>query len=118
MARFAIILLLALSLVACGVAPVKLRTEVQEVYKPILHCPAPDWNELVRPELALEGLTSDMPAGEVVKRYKATVRQLQDYANRLEEALERYDATNDAYEELREQFTRQRELDGIADPTQ
>lgn len=115
MAKATITILLALLLVGCGSAPVKLRTETVEVFKPILYCPAPKWNELDRPELAIHQLTTDQAQspGEVAKHYKATVRQLEDYANRLERALQQYDSTNAAYEELRQQFLKERSMDGF-----
>lgn len=102
-----------LFLSGCSSAPVKLRTETVEVFRPILYCPAPNWDELGRPRLLVEKITPNMPAGEVAKHYKATVKQLEDYANRLERALQQYDSTNAAYEELRQQFLKERSMDGF-----
>ena len=113
MARYIIIFFLALFLVGCANQPVKLRTEVQEVFKPILYCPAPDWTGLEKPVLAIDGINSTTPPGEVAKRYKATVKQLESFADRLEHALRRYDATNEAYKTLKEDFLRQKQLDGF-----
>jgi len=113
MAKAIIIALLTVGLIGCGTAPVKLRTEVQEVFKPILYCPAPNWEGLARPELAIDGIAPSASPGEVAKRYKATVRQLEDYADRLEKALDKYDTTNEAYDELRKQFMEQRAKDGF-----
>ena len=104
MVKLVTISFFALILVGCGSQPVKLKTEVQYVNRPILYCPAPNWQELDRPDLAIEGITSDMSPGDVAKRYKATVKQLMDHARRLETTLRRYDKTSEAYDELREQF--------------
>lgn len=110
-----IVVVFAAFLTGCfGSVPVKTRTEVVEVHKPILYCPAPNWIEIQRPNsLAIDSITPNMSDGEVVKRYKATVKQLQDYAERLELSLERYDSTNAAYEELRKEFLKEKELDGF-----
>ena len=109
------IILLAL-LAGCSGTPVKLRTETVEVFKPILYCPAPNWEGLDSPEpLTIEGINENTPPGEVVKRFKATVKQLQDYAERLERALEKYDTTNEAYDELKQQFLLQQKLDGFTE---
>lgn len=114
MAKRITALLIVLLLAGCGSSPVKLRTETVEVFKPILYCPAPNWNELDRPEpLAIDMITPDMEPGEVAKRYKATIIQLQDYADRLQRALEKYDSTNEAYKELRKQFIEDRGKDGF-----
>lgn len=107
-------LALILFLIGCSQQPVKLRTETVEVYKPILYCPAPDWTGLDRPSpLAIDSITKNTSGGEVVKRYKATIKQLQDYTDRLEERLKQYDRTSKSYEELKKQFIREKELDGF-----
>lgn len=107
-------LFLSIFLIGCGSNPVKLRTEVVEVHKPILYCPAPNWEEIKRPEvLPIDSITPGTPDGEVVKRYKATVKQLQDYSTRLERSLQQYDSTNAAYNELRKEFLKEKELDGF-----
>lgn len=114
MAKTITALLLVLLLAGCASGPVKLRTETVEVFKPILYCPAPNWDGLDRPNpLAIEEINPSMSAGEVVKRYKASIKQLQDYADRLEKSLQKYDSTNQAYEELRKQFLEQRARDGF-----
>lgn len=106
MGRLITIMLIVLSLTACmESAPVRVRTEVQEQFVPLLYCPAPKWEGLERPELPIDGITAEDSPGEVAKRYKATVRALQDHARRLERALEEYDTTNETYEELRKRFT-------------
>lgn len=118
MVRLTVILLSAILLVACGTTPVKLRTEVQEVYKPVLYCPAPNWQELDRPTLLIDEVTQDMPAGEVVKRYKGTIIQLQGYSDRLRRTLEQYDSTSDAYEELKREFEEKQKQDSSINPDQ
>jgi len=100
--------------VGCGTTAVKLRTETVEVFKPILYCPAPKWEDINRPDiLPIDGISDDSSPGEVAKRYKATVKELQGYVRRLELSLEKYDATNSAYEQLRQQFLKEKTLDGF-----
>jgi len=92
-------------LAGCGANPVKLRTETVEVVRPVLYCPAPNYNELARPDsLPIDSITPDMKDGEVAIRYKATVKMLQQYIQRLELGLEQYDDTSSALEELRLQL--------------
>lgn len=88
----------------CAGPQVRLKTEVQESYVPILYCPAPPVVE--RPELAIEKLTPELleHPGEVVKHYKATIIQLQGMVRELEEVLNQYDQNNEAYKELEKQF--------------
>lgn len=100
MVRVIAVALLASVLVGCGGVQ-KLRTETVEVVRPVLYCPAPNYEELARPEvLPIQSITPNMPAGEVALRYKATVRALQDYIQRLELSLEQYDDTSTALEAL------------------
>lgn len=107
-------LLVVLGLVGCGSSPIKTRTETVEVFKPVLYCPSPNWNELDRPSpLAIKGITPQTSAGEVAKFYTITIIQLQEYITRLEKTLQQYDDTNQAYEELRKQFFEQQEMDGF-----
>lgn len=118
MVRILAIGILSIILVGCGGNPVKPETNVVQVSKPILYCPAPNWKELGRPTLAIDGITDTTPDGEVVKRYKAAIKQLEDYSSRLEKALQRYDATNAAYAELRKQFLEQKAKGGFKEPSQ
>jgi hypothetical protein len=105
MVRVVLVALLATMIVGCGTNSVKLRTETVEVVRPILYCPAPNREELNRPDaLPIDSITSETPVGEVAVRYKATVKILQNYIKRLELSLDQYDNTNAAYEELRKQF--------------
>jgi hypothetical protein len=93
---------LVLLLAGCGSNPVKLRTETIEVVRPILYCPAPNYEELKRPDaLPIDMITSETPDGEVAVRYKATVKMLQQYIDRLELTLKQYDDTNSALDDLR-----------------
>lgn len=88
--------------------------EYVEVPKPILYCPRPNWKEIDPPEvLAIEGITVDSSPGEVAKRYKATIIQLRDYNKRLNKSLQKYDETHKAYEQLRQEFLRERLRDGL-----
>lgn len=101
-------LLLAPLIVGCG------SLQVKEVHKPILYCPAPNTDKIGRPDpLAHQSVTDNMSEGEVVKRYKASVKQLLDYSVRLEKALRKYDSTHEAYEQLRKEFLKQKQQDGL-----
>lgn len=113
MVKLIIAAIAATTLVGCA-GQVKIRTETIEVYKPILYCPAPNWEAIDRPvALAIEGITADSTPGEVAKRYKATVKQLQGYSKRLETSLTRYDKTHEAYETLRMEFAAAKIRDGF-----
>lgn len=84
----------------CATA-IKTRTETVDVVKPVLYCPAVDLTELGRPiKLPIEDIRDGMPAGEVAIRYKATVKSLLDYIQRLELTLEEYGKFNKSYDEL------------------
>lgn len=105
MARVILIALLIIILVGCGSNPVKTETEVQRVEVPILYCPAPE--DVQRPQLAIETITEDDTDGEIAKKYKATIKQLQSYSKQLEAQLDEYNNTNQSYEQLRERFRKQ-----------
>lgn len=95
---------MVLALAACGPGTVKLRTEVQQVYVPLLYCPAPP--DIMRPVLPIHALTdedADDP-GKVVVHYKATVLILEGYITELETIVNQYDKSNAEYEELRKRF--------------
>lgn len=106
---------ISIALVGCG--HVRLKTETVEVYKPILYCPAPNWDELARPVLAIDTMTPRQrkDLGEVAKHYKATVKQLIDYSYRLERELEQYDKTNEAYAKLKDEFMKAKVKDGFTE---
>jgi hypothetical protein len=88
-----------------GCSTIKWKTEVVEKKVPILFCPKPNWDNIDQPSiLAIDSITEQSPPGEVVKRYKATVIQLRDYAQRLEFALKQYEYTNEAYDTLKQEF--------------
>lgn len=107
MVKIFAILALALSLVACGPGTIKLRTEVQQVYVPLLYCPAPP--DILRPTLAIHSLSEEDAGdpGKVAMHYKATVKQLEGYVTELEAIVKQYDKVNDEYEELRNRFEEQ-----------
>ena len=91
----------------CMPGTVKLRTEVQQVYVPLLYCRAPP--DILRPALPIHQLTdadADDP-GKVVVHYKATVKVLEGYITELEAIVKQYDQSNAAYEELRKRFEEQ-----------
>jgi len=91
-------------LVGCASPQIRLKTEVQESYVPILYCPAPP--QITHPTLAIEGMSSEdlQDSGEVVKHYKATIIQLQGVIDELETTLDQYDKNNEAYKELEKEF--------------
>ena len=94
-----------LLLLGCGAAPVKLRTETVEVVKPILYCPAPEYEALGRPPtLPIDQITATTPQGEVAVLYKASMRALLDYIDRLEQSLAQYEEFNKSYDELVEEL--------------
>lgn len=95
------------ALTACMPGTVKLRTEVQQVYVPLLYCPAPPAVE--RPALPIYELQAEdaEDPGKVVVHYKATVKVLEGYVTELEAILLQYDQSNEAYEDLRNKFEEQ-----------
>jgi len=105
--RLLAIIGLALGLTACGPGTIKLRTEVQEVYVPLLYSPAPP--EITRPELPISELTDEdiEDPGKVVIYYKATVKILEGYITELETIVNQYDRASDEYKELRKRFEKQ-----------
>jgi hypothetical protein len=109
-----IITLTTLVLFVTGCAtPVRIKTDVQEVFVPVLFCPAPP--KIERPELPIEQLgNGKKSAGEIVKLYGATVKVLQGYAEELETALKQYDKTQEEYQEVLQQFeAKKKELEQI-----
>lgn len=95
---------LILLLAGCATA-VKTRTETVEISRPVLYCPAVDLTELGRPTaLPIADINPNMQAGEIAIRYKATVRQLLDYIERMELTLEEYGKFNKSYDELRQEL--------------
>ena len=80
-----------------------IRTETQIVERPILYCPAPNYQPLPN-VLPIDLITDQTSDGEVVVRYKATVKFLKDHAKQLELILEQYKITHITYEELRQQI--------------
>ena len=89
----------------CSELPVKVKTEIVEVNKPILYCPAVNKEELSRPDsLPIDNITNKTPGGEVAVLYKATVHTLIDYVNRLELILDQYEKFNKSYDELTQEL--------------
>jgi len=96
-----IAIILAILLSGCSTPPVKLRTETVEVVKPILYCPAPDVEVLGRPStLAIDQITASTSQGEIAVLYKASMKQLIDYIDRMEQTIAQYAEFNKSYEEL------------------
>jgi len=100
-----IILILTLGLYGCGTQAIKTETETVEVVRPILYCPHVDMKKVDRPtSLPIDHITKDTSDGEVAKLYKATIKVLVDYTNRLELILQEYNSFNKSYEELTEEL--------------
>ena len=92
-------------LIGCAQQPVKIRTETVEVVRPILYCPAPNLEQLNRPDvLPIDKITPTTSPGEVAVLYKATVKLLIDYTDRLEIVLDQYKGINETYDELVEEL--------------
>jgi hypothetical protein len=91
-------------LVGCGNKQIRIRSEIQEVQVPLLYCPAPPTTN--QPILPIHEMSPDQlnDNGEIVKYYKASMLVLLGYIEELETSLQSYDATNEAYDELRKQF--------------
>ena len=95
--------LLMVGLTGCSWFKCGVKTEIQTVETPILYCPAPKYQPLPEtlPVDAIDDKTTD---GEVVVRYKATVKLLKDHSKQLEMILDQYKTTNMTYEQLRQQI--------------
>ena len=107
-----LLIIAALFLVGCETVPKK---EIVTIQQPILYCPAPNWGELDRPALAIDSINNSTSAGGIAQRYRASIKQLEDYVERLTRTLQQYDATNAAYEQLRQEFVKQRTSDGFGE---
>lgn len=98
---FAFVLLLT----GCAFSPPKVRTEVVNVDRPVLYCPAPDYEKIQRPKsLPTDAITPTTSDGEVAVRYKATIMVLEAYIQRLELALDGYKDTSSSLDDLRQQL--------------
>lgn len=97
--RIIIILLLLFPIVGCDT--LKNKKEIVKVNVPIMYCPTPDRVALDRPtELYIDKIDPNTPDGDVVKYYKATVKQLQGYVNRLESVIDQYEKSSDYYKHM------------------
>ena len=85
-----LLLLPVILLVGCTANPPKVIT--QEVKVPVFECPANHKNIVrpTRPPLAIENIQPSTSDGEVVKAYKATIKQLQGYSKQLEIGFDAY----------------------------
>lgn len=79
------IILLSLFLIGCSTVP---KVEVKTVMVPTLFCPAPPENP--RPNLPIYTISKGDDIGELVIKYKATIRSLQDFSNRQESIIRMY----------------------------
>jgi hypothetical protein len=84
-----IILVMSLFIVGCGTT--KTITEYRDVRTPVYIIPKPPKES--RPELAIEQVTPQQKddLGELAKAYKLSVKQLQQYVERLEKIIDTYD---------------------------
>lgn len=94
--KIALLIILLIILFGCAEKRV---LDIQEVKVPILYCPKPAVVE--RPSLPIINIREMDTPGEVAKKYKATVKVLQDYSIQLEEIVKSYNDVNMSYEELR-----------------
>ena len=79
------VILISLFLVGCTTVP---KIETKTVLVPTLFCPAPPEN--TKPNLPIYSISSRDDIGDVVVKYKATVRSLIDYSNRQESIIRMY----------------------------
>jgi len=112
MGRIILVILLGM-MIGCADS-VRIRTEVQESFVPVLYCPAP--TKHIRPIMAINQMTDSQRKvpGELAKYYQATVEQLIGYSKQLELELEKYDTSNQAYEDLRIRMDDKFKADGVA----
>lgn len=91
-------------LVGCSNKPIKVKTEVQESFVPLLYCPKPSVPS--HPTLPIHNMTAEQMAkdGEVVKHYKATIKLLQGHIGVLELQLKQYNMSNEAYDKLKSEL--------------
>lgn len=84
-------LALVLTLSGCGLFKQEVRVETIIVKVPVI-VPVPAPKEIDRPELMIEQLTDadKKEPGKVEQFYRATVKQLQGYAEELEAIVEGY----------------------------
>lgn len=95
-----LILLATFVLMSCGGTRTITETEIKRVDQPVLFCPKPPKTE--RPELAIHDKNMSIPDGKtwkslppeqkykIVKAYKATIKELIDYSERLESVIGDY----------------------------
>lgn len=95
---------------------VRIRTEVQETFVPVMYCPAPE--KYIRPVMAINQMTEAQRKnpGELANHYQATIEQLLGYSKQLELELEKYDSANEAYEDLRLRMDDKFVDDGVSTP--
>jgi len=113
MGRVILIMLFGIVMIGCTDS-VRIRTEVQESFVPVLYCPAP--TKHTRPIMAINQMTDAQRKvpGELAKYYQATVEQLIGYSKQLELELEKYNTSNQAYEDLRIKMDAKFKADGVA----
>lgn len=104
MVRTMIIITATSLLIGCASGPAKIRTDVVEQLVPVLHCPPPPDGVLQRPQLPIATITEESSPGDVAKKYKATVKSLQGYAQRLEQVVKNYDEISKKTADVQQQF--------------
>ena len=100
----AAVAVVVLLLTGCVKQDVVKEVEIQEVKVPFLYCPAPP--RVSRPVLIINTLSpADLTdPGKVAQAYKASFIQIRGYAENLEQILQQYNETSEAYEDLRNQM--------------
>jgi hypothetical protein len=78
--------LISLLLILTGCTHEVVRIQKENV--PVLYCPKPP--VINRPNLAIDTITDKDTDGDVVVKYEATIKALQDYSKNLETIVDSY----------------------------
>jgi hypothetical protein len=81
-----LIILMCVLLVGCATTTPEIQ--IKEVMVPQLYCPVPP--EISKPDLPINTITETDDIGDVVIKYKATVKALIDYSESLESIILTY----------------------------
>lgn len=90
-------------LAGCTVLPQRVKTETVTVKVPVLYCPAPPKDVLVRPKLPINDIQpgDESDPGKVAQNYKATVKTLQNYSFILEKTVKQYQKYNNMHPKVK-----------------
>ena len=104
MGRVIVIAAVLAFLTGCASTSTVPKIETQFVHVPVLYSPIPPVVE--RPKLMIDTLTPQSDAGDVALAYRATVKQLIQYAEILELIISKYGAVSAEFEALRGEIER------------